>query len=167
MTMMDDETLTVSADDLETLLFASGAIRSIEEALNAAKRDPWAQSAKGKLTQAYDRLSREWRNAKRAREGYPGANFADPTAEDLLNLAAIEADVRDQGIGAAVALGSPLYRIVQALHAKGLVELGVYREMVMWGDSGEVGSRDHPMIQRVRLTARGKKALEGAKGRAA
>lgn len=58
-------TVTVDYDDLEALLFSTGAIKKIEDAVRAQERDPMVKSASGRLSGAHDRLSAAWRRSKR------------------------------------------------------------------------------------------------------
>ncbi len=68
-------TVTVDVADLQTLLFATGCIQTIEGALKNRDRDPLAVSAKGKLSEAHDRLATAWRRA--SREPPPEPDEAD------------------------------------------------------------------------------------------
>lgn len=67
--------VTVDSDDLEALLFSTGGIKAIEDALQQRSEDPLVLQAKPRLTAAHDRLTAEWRRQLRG-PGYPG----NPTA---------------------------------------------------------------------------------------
>jgi hypothetical protein len=65
-------TVTVDADDLEALLFASGGIKELETGINllnstlrGRKGNPMVSKGEAKLAEAHDRLSTAWRRAKR------------------------------------------------------------------------------------------------------
>ena len=60
-----DTTVTVSAADLEALLFATSGIKDIEAALDQRRRNPMVAAGTGRLAGAHDRLSAAWRRAKR------------------------------------------------------------------------------------------------------
>ena len=154
-------TVTVDAGDLEMLIFACGAIKDIENALNTANRDPWVIRGKSDLTAVKERLEAVARRAKRKRDGYPGAEPKAPTASEVMTLERIAiATQGDDRIGASVSNQFFGYDQCEALHRKGLAEIGSYREMVLWGDSQEIGSRDAPLLMRVRLTRAGKEYVE-------
>ena len=57
--------VTVDYEDLEALLFATGAIKDVESAIKGRDRDPLAKSAASRLTAAHDRVAAAWRRAKR------------------------------------------------------------------------------------------------------
>jgi hypothetical protein len=58
-------TVTVDYDDLEALLFATGAIKDVENAIKGRDRDPLVRSTASRLTAAHDRVAAAWRRAKR------------------------------------------------------------------------------------------------------
>ena len=82
-------TVTIEAEDLETLLFATGAIKAMEAALWASKIDPLAQMAKPKITAAHERLNRALLTAKR-QETRPEL-FTPATGQEIIALAEIGA----------------------------------------------------------------------------
>jgi hypothetical protein len=67
-------TVTVDADDLEALLFSTGAIKDVEYAIAGRARDPLVKSATTKLAGAHDRAAAAWRRAKRAEPEAPAPN---------------------------------------------------------------------------------------------
>jgi hypothetical protein len=88
-------TVTVDADDLEALLFASGGIKDLEGGIKAMenllagrKNNPMVRSAAGKLGAAHDRLSAAWRRANREAE-WPAKLV---TQADLAGLQALFTD---------------------------------------------------------------------------
>lgn len=60
--------VTVDLDDLETIVMTTGALKTIEGALNARKNDPFVHQYLD-FSEAHDRLSSAMRNAKRADAG--------------------------------------------------------------------------------------------------
>ena len=63
--MSSETTVTVSAADLEALLFATSGIKDIEAALDQRRRNPMVAAGTGRLAGAHERLSAAWRRAKR------------------------------------------------------------------------------------------------------
>lgn len=61
--------ITVSLDDLETLVMAVGGIKTIEAALDTRKHDPFIPPH-NKITEAAGRLAAEVRSARRSKETY-------------------------------------------------------------------------------------------------
>ena len=61
-------TVTVDLADLETIVFATGVIKTIEGALNSFKRDPFVQPHLN-YTEAHNRLAALMRDAQRADAG--------------------------------------------------------------------------------------------------
>jgi hypothetical protein len=61
-------TVTVDLEDLTTVLFATGVVKTIEGALAARKNDPFVLPHLD-FTEAHDRMASEMRNATRAAAG--------------------------------------------------------------------------------------------------
>ena len=157
-------TVTIEAEDLETLLFATGAIKAMEAALWASKIDPLAQMAKPKITAAHERLNRVLIVAKR-QETRPEL-FTPATQMEIAAVLSVVGLIRKSGVkaetlGVGIPVQSHLYTQMSSLRDRGFVELGSYRESVIWASSGVITSADSPLRQHVRLTARGKEAIEG------
>jgi hypothetical protein len=77
--------VTVDADDLEALLFATSGIKDLEAALQQRKTNPLVKSGMGRMAIAHDRLSTAWRRAKREAD-YPAIYVS---ADDLAELKAM------------------------------------------------------------------------------
>ena len=71
-----------------------------------------------------------------------------------------ESGVKAETLGVGIPVQSHLYTQMSSLRDRGFVELGSYRESVIWA-GGVITSADSPQRQHVRLTARGKEAIEG------
>jgi hypothetical protein len=87
--------VTIDADDLEALLFATGGIKDLETAIHTLqntlagrKQNPMVRAGMGKLEAAHERLSTAWRRAKREAE-WPQRTV---TEADLAELRAIFID---------------------------------------------------------------------------
>lgn len=169
---MSDKKITVLATDLQTLLFATGAIKKIEHAVAAQADDPLIPPP-GMLTEAHNRLSTEWRNQTRVND--------DPihnqplTAEEFFVLTLLykvnplhgtheiiddkpSIDMLEQlfGISNLLALD---HHLVSQLRRKGMLELGTYFQYIKWADTGEIEQTSQKNTQ-YRLSARGKMALK-------
>lgn len=151
--------VSVDADDLEVLLFSTGAIKDMEHVLKARERDPLVKSAASRLTDAHDRVTGAWRRAKRPE---PEA----PTAEDIVVL-------REMFNGPSGPYGEPFAiaylkkyptRLAQTLQ---LVESGPAWSgtKIDWPSSPEflMGTHDAGnLIFGARLTDRGRQVLQNA-----
>lgn len=161
--------ITVDSDDLEALLFSTGAIKALEAALVQAKDDPLVEQAKPRLTAAHDRLAADCRRGLRE-SGYPGSRdvldepIGKADAQVLfrfwrLPMGAYAASLADGLI--PVLYGDkdvPRPRGYDGLHQRGMLEFGAIFEIILWGDSQERSRIDKP-IQAVRLTEQGRQAL--------
>lgn len=157
--------VTVDSDDLEMLLFATGAIKAMEAALVAAKRDPLAERAKPRIAAAHDALNAAMLRARR-KEQFP-QRFRDATPleiaelKDFADIIASRADA--QYLGMSIGALDTSHGRMTRLAELGFVELGAARSSTIWG-GGDITTKDDPLIRRVRLTQRGKDAVEAAKG---
>lgn len=137
--------VTVDSDDLEALLFATAAIKGVEQALKIASDDPFADSSKARLTQAHDRIANAWRGAKRAVD--MPERFAELTQKNIDLMCLIWP--RLPGI---VPTDSEIdyrfrnkklqdYRLTQnecrPLIGSGLAEFASHMEAYLWASSGE------------------------------
>lgn len=176
-------TVTVELEDLKTLVFATGVIKTIEGALAQRKRDPFVQSHLD-FTDAHNRLAAEMRNAERSAAGtliqWDGELSRDEinflslfiTYEDdpkltqeyskKLRGVALEFQV-DQWSGMVMpwlTVTAHKKGFLDGLSAKGCIQVGQLASGVVW--SGE----DRPSLQprtshyAVRITDRGCKKLE-------
>ena len=164
--MEDKVTVTVDAKDLETLLFATGTIKQMEAAMAQHKIDPLVKMAKGRFTDAHERLNKAWNNA--TREEHP--LFHQPaTVDELSALIDLYNYVIDNYNPEKLTLpiwdhlkrmGNPdmLHPVFKTLRIKRYVELGNAFTNICWGDSGEVEGKTHPRVL-LRITARGMKVL--------
>lgn len=151
-------TVIVDAADLETLLFSTGAIKDVENAIKARERDPLVRSSAGRLTEAHDRLAAQWRRAKR--EPPP-----EPLPGDIAALRAMFTGPDGTRLMEAVVKTPPI-RLAQDLQ---LVEYGPawYGTKIDWPVPSTPEFRVAPydprdLIFGVRLTVRG----EGVLGKA-
>lgn len=174
----------VDSDDIEALLFGTGALKSIESVLRDAKSDPFAAKSRARFTEAHDRVAQAWRGAGR-RVAHP-ERFTDVTAEEIRALQRywprrehepwarfvpqpIDGDsfLTDQdGVehAAEVFLHNGERRAhLRALLVRGLVEFGAERVLVHWGTTGDVTDRATP-VQWVRPTPRAIGAVLHAEG---
>lgn len=151
------EPVTIDSDDIEALIYATAAIKGIENALEANRTDPFGQLAKGRFHAAHDRICNAWREALRKPQ-FPD-RFAAATATEVDQLYRLWNEGAGKMMGAEVIIRSPRWSECRSLQLNGFVELGVRREMVAWAMSGDVSNLDDPKCNRVRLTPRGRDAL--------
>src|SRR5208282_323832 len=122
---MTKATVTVDLADLETLVFATAAIKAIEGALAGRKNDPFVKKHLD-YTAANDRLATAMRNATRP-EAYPEWDEA-LTSEEYLALRRVEK--ADQGV---LAIGFRSKRdYFDGLSSKGCVIIGTAIDGYVW-----------------------------------
>lgn len=90
--------VTVDLEDLETIVFATAAIKAIESALANRRSDPFVQSHLD-YTAAHDRLASAMRNATRAAAGTLVA-FDEPLTKTEASALRYVLDATDPGKGA-------------------------------------------------------------------
>jgi hypothetical protein len=139
--------VTIDSDDLEALLFSTAAIKSVENALIAQKRDEQFKSAAGRFSAAHDRAANAWREATRRRDR--PELFREPTAKELEELRRLDLAGARGPQGIEVNVGS-----LRHLLGPGWIEFGVHRQQVNWTGSGAVWQHE-TAAPRCRLTARG------------
>lgn len=162
-------TATVELADLETIIFATGVIKTIEGALASRKNDPFVRPHLD-FTEAHDRLATVWRNATRAQAG-TAVNFDEPltkTEARLMRDVIESLKVRKEGAnlqwfrihGADKALGE-----YESLAAKGCIRMGQAVTGVVF--AGEDRPQLVPDADRgylVEVTARGRAKLTAFEG---
>ena len=160
--MNEEIKVMVDAKDLETLLFATGTIKQMENAMAQHKADPLVQMVKGRYTQAHERLNKAWNNA--TREEHP--TFYQPATQDeiaalrdLYNYFVNDYDpnfLTNPVWDMLKRTGNPdmLNHTFKTLRIKRYVELGNAFTNIVWGDSGEVEGKTHVRVP-LRPTARG------------
>lgn len=168
--------VTVELEDLETIVFAAGAIKTIESTLNARKNDPFVRPHLD-FTEAHDRLTTAMRNATRAAAG-TAVNFDAPlTKTEARTLRSMVDALSARGDGIKL----PWYRIsgpdkaapgqlmgeYDVLAAKGCIRIGQFVTGIVF--AGEA----HPNIKAdaergfgAEVTARGRTKLAEFEGTA-
>lgn len=150
---MTNKTVTIEADDLETLLYAAGAMKPVEMALIGAQEDIQFQMAKPKLRAAHDRASNAWAAAIAEK-----VEDVDPAMLGPLERAFLSHHAR---IGRGVAWPPemlPPASTTAILKDKRLIEEGVVLKGFRWSDGYDV-SQDFTR-RGFRLTATGKRCAE-------
>jgi hypothetical protein len=153
--------VSVDLQDLETLVFATGAIKLIEAALHQRSNDPFVPQD-NEIRSAHDRLAAVARNAKRGSLG-TAVNWVDPlTDKEAVMLKKIEARC-EKGAFKAWAV-KPEYRLehmeIDSLGAKGCVVLGQALEGVLWAGAERPEFKPDPDWYLVKVTPRGRERLE-------
>lgn len=133
--------VTVELEDLETIVFATSVIKTIEGILNARKNDPFVRPHLD-FTEAHDRLATAMRNATRAAAG-TAVNFDAPlTKTEARTLRSMVDALSDRGDGIKL----PWYRIsgpdkaapgqlmgeYDVLAAKGCIRIGQFVTGIVW-----------------------------------
>lgn len=137
--------ITINLEDLETLIFAAAAVKSIEIAIDTRKRDPFVPK-EAPIAAALQRLSADARSARRSKETYATpwdgelgddekkwleriCKDYDPNNRELRTLL-ISADVlygRDKDPTLAPRQGP-----IHALSNKGMLAIGTAAAAVVW-----------------------------------
>ncbi len=157
--------VTLDSDDLEVLLYATGAIKAVEAAVAGQTKDEQFLAAKPKLTAAHDRAANAWRAATRKRDR-PEV-FRDPTPDEVILLKQLYDYGANLPQGIDVDVGAILAphvpgsnpRSLRPLMVAGFLEFGQHQERVLWSSSGNHWSSESPS-PRCRLTPRGMAEIE-------
>lgn len=147
--------VTVDLEDLERIVYAASAVKQIEGALAAWKRDPFVQPHL-EFTPAQKRLESAMRNAKRAAADTV-VKYDEPLTEEEASMLS---EVVDSFVAVEITASEKapkpgeLMSIYDRLAAKGAVEIGQKLNGVLWAGA------DRPEIvpvpkYLVRETARG------------
>lgn len=155
--------ITVDLDDLEALIFSTGAIKVIETAVDQSKKDPFRLQHKSRLTGAHDRLATAARNIRRGQE--PAYNYNKPlTTAEANYLAQIcaaydpsDAQKRFIRITANERLDKPPEGRpeINQLAAKGMIEIGAPVTGVVWSGAEHAEVTPDPTGYLLRPTKQG------------
>ena len=153
--------VTVDLADLETLVFTTGALKTIEGALQARKQDPFVAQHLN-FTEAHDRLAAAMRNATRGTADTV-VKWDEPLEayehEFLMYIVAKE----DKGLKFAITI-SPDYRLehpeVDRLMCKGAIIMGQLCKGILWGGKSDIQWAPDPSGFAVASTARGRAKLQ-------
>lgn len=151
--------VTVDLADLETLVVTTGALKTIEGALQARKRDPFVAPHLN-FTEAHNRLASAMRDATRGK-----ADTVVPWDEPLeayeRDFLAYLVHCEDQGHAQTI---TPEYRLehpeIDRLLCKGAIIMGQLCKGVLWGGNRDIQWAPDPSGFAVASTARGRKKLE-------
>lgn len=137
--------VTIAADDLQALLFASGAAQAASKDIRSTlRRDPQFEQVESQLADAIKRTGDAWRKAGRPKE-FP--ERFQVSAEDMQLLR----NYRAMGAASAKGIQERYHgEAPRSLITKGLLELGVWREIIIWANAGE--ERFENVERRFRLT---------------
>lgn len=130
--MSDNELITISLKDLETLIFAAGAIKPIEAALDIRKRDPFVPT-ESIITAALQRLAADARDARRSKEIYATPYDSALTEDELGWLEAI-CENEDPRKAAFDIIFDDRFEIeaINSLAVKGMIIVGTPVHGVVW-----------------------------------
>ncbi len=134
--------VTIDFSDLEALLFTAGAAMADPEVRKKIKRNSQFEQVEDRISDAVKRAGDAWRKAGRAKECPERFQIKETEIFYLQHLEQLGASDRR---GIVVPPTMPRSYIT-----KGLVELGVWRETIIWANSGEA---NHEYVERrARLT---------------
>lgn len=171
--------VTVDLDDLEALVFASSAIKTIEGSLASFRRDPFAQDALGRFVPAQRRLESVMRSARRAERNDTLVKYDEPLTIEESNalqyvVSACDAyvvsacDAKTPGLALFVISpedkGEPgvAMSVYDRLAAKGCIEVGQFIQGVMWAGADAPQFVADPKGYAARPTTRGRGKLRKA-----
>jgi len=159
--------VTVDHDDLETIIFATAAIKAIEGALAARKTDPFVRPHLD-YTAAHDRLATAMRNAKRAENQDTLVKFDDPlTGEEMAALTEVHEATTGKYASRFMVLSrkkkapedNQAMSVYDQLSAKGCVQMGVLVHGVIWAGAASPELESEAAFG-IKLTDRGREKLE-------
>ncbi len=152
--------VTVDLADLETLVIAAGALKTIEGALQSRRQDPFVIPHLN-FTEAHNRLAAEMRNATRAK-----ADTVVPWDEPLtpVEVALLRTAIRFEDEFSQTFTVAPKYRLdhpeVDRLMCKGAIIMGQLCKGILWGGKSDIQWAPDPSGFAVATTARGRRKLE-------
>jgi hypothetical protein len=155
--------VTVDLDDLETLVMTTGALKTIEGALQARKADPFVREHL-EFTAAHDRLATAMRNAMRADAGTLVPWDGELEDDEVKMLRRIDEDIfaevdmqrRTKSDEELTFYHKPL---IDRLVAKGCVEPGKCLRGIHWATETKPTISIKNEIYFVRITDRGRQKL--------
>ena len=146
----------VDLGDLETIVFATAAIKSIENALQARKQDPFVKPHLA-YAEAHDRLVGAMNGARRATADTKTAWDGDLTIQEVRILKKLW-DVPLSVIGAEYRQKHPE---IDKLLAKGCIRMGQCVEGALWAGETRADIRPTSLFA-IAITQRGKEKFEQA-----
>lgn len=150
----------VDLADLETLVVTTGALKTIEGALQDRKRDPFVAPHLN-FTEAHNRLASAMRGATREKADtvVPWDEPLTPTERALLQTVIRFEDEFSQTFTVA-----PKYRLdhpeIDRLMCKGAITMGQLCKGILWAGKSDIQWAPDPSGFAVATTARGRKKLE-------
>ncbi len=149
--------VAVDLSDLETLVFTTGALKTIEGALQARKSDPFVQPHLN-FTEAHNRLATAMRNASRGAADTVVPWNGELDGQECAYLAGLIADEDEHLFTTITGTWRLEHPEIDRLMCKGMVEIGQLVKGVLWA------GKDLPELKpdvgfAVRTTNRGRDKL--------
>jgi hypothetical protein len=151
--------VTVDLVDLETLVFTTGALKTIEGALQARKNDPFVQPHLN-FTEAHNRLAEAMRNATRGQNDTVVPWDGELDAVERACLSAMAED-EDERLFITI---TPKWRLehqeYDRLMCKGMIVIGQLVKGIIWGGASAAEIKPDPSGFAVKTTKRGRDKLK-------
>lgn len=139
--------VTIDSDDLEKLIFLTGAVKKIEQLMYNRQDDPFLCKDQTVIAEAHDRIAAEYRRATRTMP----ADFNDPISEKAFTLLkSLDGDFKQID---HQTMKIPLY---QELFKKLHIEYGNGYEVIYWSNTQQQQNLNDIAKLMVRVTPRGR-----------
>jgi hypothetical protein len=150
--------ITISLEDLETLVMAAGAIKTIETALDTRKRDPFVPP-QNQIAAAVGRLAAEARSARRSKETYqtPWDGELDEQEIKWLDMVCKDYDPTDRAKRMFLITPDERFKssAIGRLTAKGMLLIGNSVKGVIWPGADQPEFAPDPTCYYLMPTPRG------------
>ena len=151
--------VTVDSADLETIVFATAAIKAIEGQLAARKSDPFVRPHL-EFTAAHDRLVSAMRNAARGTADTVVKWDGDLDDDEMKMLKAVETGglwitPKEKAAGGG-------FSAADRLAAKGCIVMGQFVRGILWGGASAPELQIDPKGFPLKITERGREKLRKA-----
>ena len=152
-------TVTVDLDDLEKLVFTSGAMKTVEGALKQRREDPFVRDHLD-FTDAHNRLAAAVRNVQRGNADTLVAWDGDLSKDEIkllrkVKLGELSILTRDQKAPS----GGEAMSVADRLSAKGCVIMGQLVKGVLWAGETKPVLVPDPSGYPIKITTRGSDKL--------
>jgi hypothetical protein len=157
----------VELEDLETIVFATAAIKQIENALSGRKNDPFVRPYL-QYSEAHSNLTTAMTHAKRSKEAYATPWNGELSEEEITYLQSLDAFDRNKerrnslnpdGYDKVSGDQRIKHQEIDSLLAKGCIKMGTLCYGVLWSGESQPSLRQTPEFATM-ITPRGRTKLE-------